>query len=145
MNIARILSQKDNAVEWITRHSTVRDAARRMQAKAISALVVEADGAVADLVTDRDIAQAVAVHGEAAADLPLSQVATRPLIWLSPQDSVATAMLLMTDNRVRYLLVGSRWDMHGIISIGDLVQFMLEDDEMDAPIFARAPSAAALN
>lgn len=132
MNIAAILLRKDATVEWISQHASLREAARRMQAKSVSALLVEADGLVASLITDHDIAAAVALHGGEAAGMPLSQIAATPAIWLTPGDSVATAMLLMTDSHVRHLLVGTRWDVQGIVSIGDLVGFLLDDGEADS-------------
>jgi CBS domain-containing protein len=83
------------------------------------------------IFTDRELVRAVARFGTAAIDLPVGRVMLTPAPTCSPDDTVGDVMRLMTDNRVRHVLVLSGGAIVGIVSIGDLVKIRLDDAEME--------------
>jgi len=83
------------------------------------------------IVTDRELVRALARHGVAALDLPVSHVMLSPVPACAANHSVGYVMRLMTESRVRHVLVMRDDKMVGIVSIGDLVKIRLSDAEME--------------
>jgi CBS domain-containing protein len=105
-----------------------------MRERAIAALVVKSGDAVAGLISDREIINAISQHGEAALSMPVTDFATRAPIAVTPDDSLKHAMSLMTNHRVRHLLVMSNGKLAGIVSIGDVVKARLESLETETNV-----------
>ena len=96
-----------------------------------SVVVVDHATRPVGIVTDRELVRALARHGTAALDFPVSQVMLSPPPSCSPEHSVGDVLRQMTENRVRHVLVMRDNAMAGIVSIGDLVKIRLNDAELE--------------
>jgi CBS domain-containing protein len=100
-----------------------------------SVVVVDHAGRPVGIVTDRELVRALARHGVDSLDLPVPLVMLTPVPVCSPDHTVGEVLRLMTENRVRHVLVmsgGAPDDtMAGIVSIGDLVKVRLDDAELE--------------
>ena len=138
MSIQSILLGKGTDVITIRATDTIKRAADRMRERAIAALVVKSGDAVAGIISDREIIDAISRHGEAALSMAVADFATHPPITVSPDDSLKRAMSLMTNHRVRHLLVMSNGKLVGIVSIGDVVKVRLETLETETNVLRDA-------
>ena len=109
---------KGSTVITVRSTETIKGAADRMRLHAIAALVVKSDDAVTGIISDRDIIEAISRYGEAALSMSVSDFATHAKITVSPDDNLKRAMSLMTNHRVRHLLVMTEGRLVGIVSIG---------------------------
>jgi CBS domain-containing protein len=132
--IQNILDRKGTEVVTIRGTETVKSAADRMRELGIAALVVKSGDAINGVISEREIVEAVSQHGEGALSLAVLDVATRTIVSVSPTDSLKRAMSLMTNQRVRHLLVIAEGNLVGIVSVGDVVKFRLEDLETETNV-----------
>ena len=142
MSIQNILDRKGVEVITIRATETVRSAADRMRERSIAALVMKSGDAVTGLISERDIVQAVSRHGERALSMAVLDVATHATITVAPGDTLKRAMSLMTNHRLRHLLVIANGKLVGIVSIGDVVKHRLEDLETESNVLRDAYIAA---
>jgi len=96
-----------------------------------SVAVVDHVGRPVGIVTDRELVRALARHGVAALEFPVSHVMLSPAPSCAPNHTVGDVMRLMTEKRVRHVLVMRDDAMVGIVSIGDLVKIRLDDAELE--------------
>lgn len=132
MGIAAILNDKGSAVATVTPETSVAAMVAELTSRRIGALLVMDGDRVAGVVSERDIVRALAGHGGEALALSARDVMTSPVISISPGDSVARAMALMTDRRIRHLPVMDSGKLVGLVSIGDLVKRRIEEIEQEA-------------
>ena len=122
MNIASLLASKGVAVVTIGPHDSIRSALALLAQHNIGALVVvEAQGALVGIVSERDIVRALA-RTEAILVEPIAVIMTRNVVIGTPQDDLAAVSNTMTDHRIRHLPVVEGGRLVGIISIGDIVK-----------------------
>ncbi len=130
MTVRRILAAKGRDVATIAIESTVSDAVRLLSAHRVGALIVEdSSGALAGIVSERDIVRSLAAHGAAALDLPVSRVMTSDVITTVESATVQSVMSEMTEGRFRHLPVMDQGRLAGIVSIGDVVKHRLAEME----------------
>lgn len=135
MTVKSILAQKGSDVATIAPTATVAEAAAILAERKIGALVITgAGGRIAGIVSERDIVAALAKHGAAVLQLPLTDVMTRKVVTCEPNDAVSEIMELMTGGKFRHLPVLDSERLAGIISIGDVVKLRLSElqHEQDA-------------
>lgn len=142
MTIQSILYRNGAKVVTIRAKETVRSAADKMRERSIAALVVKSGDAVAGLISERDIVHAVSQHGERALAMAVLDVITHAIITVAPDDTLKRAMRLMTQHRVRHLLVIETGKVVGVVSIGDVVKHRLEDLETGSNVRRDAYIAA---
>ena len=123
--ISSLLHQKTSALWTVTPETTVFDAIKLMAEKNIGALPVLAAGRIAGIFTERDYTRKVALLGKTSKDTRVRDVIAREIITVTTDDSVEDCMRLMTEKRVRHLPVVEGVTMVGIISIGDLVNWII--------------------
>jgi CBS domain-containing protein len=140
MSIQNILDRK--GAEVITIRETVRFAADRMRERGIAALVVKSGDAITGLISERDIVQAISWHREQALSMAVLDIETHAAITVAPGDTLKHAMSLMTNHRLRHLLVIDNGKVVGIVSIGDVVKHRLEDLETESNVLRDAYIAA---
>ena len=138
MSVESILRRKGTDVATITAEASVKRAADWMRAKNIGALVVTGGGAILGLVSEREIVDAVARYGETATSMPVREIMRHGVISVSPAESVAHAMNLMTRHRARHMPVVQDGKLAGIISIGDVVKYRLDDLELETHVLRDA-------
>ena len=100
--------------------TSLTDAARAMRDEQVGDVLVERDGTVCGIVTDRDIVVRTVADGEDPADVRLGDICSRALVRLTTQDTVEDAIELMRDNAVRRIPVCEDGKAVGILSLGDL-------------------------
>jgi CBS domain-containing protein len=123
--ISSLLHQKTSALWSVTPDTTVFDAIRLMAEKNIGALPVLASGRLAGIFTERDYTRKVALMGKTSKETRVREVIAREIVTVTPDDSVEDSMRLMTEHRVRHLPVVEGFNVIGIISIGDLVNWII--------------------
>lgn len=142
MSVDSILRKKGTEVATITPDVSVKRAADWLRAKNIGALVVTRGDAVLGLVSEREIVHAIARYGEAATSMPVSEIMRHGVITVSPDETVAHVMHVMTRHRARHMPVVHDGKLVGIISIGDVVQHRLDDLELETNVLRDARVAA---
>jgi CBS domain-containing protein len=132
MTVKAILAAKGGDIITIEPNTNVAAAAKRLAERHIGALVVTgADRRVVGIVSERDIVQELAVHGAASLDLPLTEVMTRKVMTCSPSDTISSVMTQMTQGKFRHLPVLDQGKLVGVVSIGDVVKYRLQQMERE--------------
>lgn len=121
MRIRDILNQKGHDVVTIAPDRTVSQAVERLVEHDIGALVVEDEGEVVGIVSERDVLRLGNRDPELWRDTPVAEVMTRELLVGVRDDDLDYVMEIMTENRVRHLPIVEDDELHGIVSIGDVV------------------------
>lgn len=142
MSVGNILDRKGAEVFTVDPTATVRTAAQLMRARGIAALVVKGADVMNGLISERDIVHAISQYGEQALAMAVSEVMTRNAVTVTPNDSLKRAMSLMTNHRLRHLTVVDKGKLVGVVSIGDVVKYRLEDLETESNILRDAYIAA---
>jgi CBS domain-containing protein len=133
MDVETILRNKGRAVATIRPDDTVRTAVEALVSGNIGALVASEDGETVDgIISERDIAHALARHGAGLLSLTVAEVMTRSVVTCDPAESVGELMAEMTNRRIRHLPVVRDGKLCGIVSIGDVVKNRLDEIEYEA-------------
>jgi CBS domain-containing protein len=122
--VSFILNKKGTDVWSVPSSTSVYDAMKTMADKDVGALLVMDGGELVGVISERDYARKVILQGRSSKDTPVRDIATETLITISPECSVDEAMRLITTKRIRHLPVVCDGKVHGMISIGDLVQWI---------------------
>jgi len=123
--ISALLHHKGTALWSITPELTVFEAIKLMADKNIGALLVLAGGKLVGVFTERDYTRKIALLGKNSRDTRVTEILSGKVTCVSPGDSVEECMRLMTDLRVRHLPVVEGEKVLGVISIGDLVNWII--------------------
>jgi CBS domain-containing protein len=142
MSIQNILDRNRAEVVTIGPTDTVKNAADRMRAHNVAALVVKSGPAFSGLISDREVVHAVSRHAERALHMAVEEIVTHPTITIVPEATLKHAMSLMTHHRVRHLLVIAKGELVGIVCIGDVVKHRLEDLETESNVLRDVYMAA---
>jgi CBS domain-containing protein len=134
MSVAHILSHKGTGVVTAQPGDDVASICRILAENRVGAAVVTepGTGAIAGIVSERDIVRALAGHGAGAITWPVSEIMTRAVVTCSPDDSIDALMAVMTERRIRHVPVVVQGRLSGIVSIGDVVKRRIEDAEREA-------------
>ena len=141
MRIQSILDMKGGRVEAIDTDVRVEEAARRIADLGIGSLIVRDGAVIVGIVDERDIVYGLAKHGRAVFDLAVVEVMRSEPVTCTPDSVGRDVMALMTARRVRHVVVMGPLGPCGIVSIGDLVKFRLEEAELEVSVlrdYARA-------
>jgi CBS domain-containing protein len=133
MTAGKILSHKGSEVISIRPGDALEAAVRVLREERIGAAVVLGDdGQPVGVFSERDLVRMVAEHGAAALSMPVSSAMTRGLITAEPGAHVDELMALMTDRRVRHIIITESGRMIGLVSIGDVVKRKIAEAEAEA-------------
>jgi CBS domain-containing protein len=120
-----VLKQKDQNVWSVSAESCVYDAIEIMADKHVGALMVVSDGKLVGVVSERDYARKVILQGKASKETQVKEIMTSPAIFVTPDQTVEDSMRIMTDKHIRHLPVVEDGILLGVVSIGDLVKWMI--------------------
>jgi CBS domain-containing protein len=123
--IESLLSQKSPAICSVSPQDTVFDAIKLMAEKNIGSLLVIKDGRLVGMFSERDYTRKVALKGKSSKSTAVHEIISAPVISVGPAHTVEECMRLMTEHRVRHLPVLEGDKIVGIISIGDLVNWII--------------------
>jgi CBS domain-containing protein len=124
-NIGAILNQKQREIFSISPDATVFNAIKMLDEKNIGALLVMDDEKLVGMFSERDYTRKISLHGKRSRETKVSEVMSADLKVVGPREAVDTCLRLMTDKRVRHLPVVDGEKVVGIISIGDLVKWVI--------------------
>ena len=133
MSVSHILGVKGRSVVTANSHESVHAIATKLAQNRIGAVVVVDDnGGIAGIVSERDIVRSLADQGAAAMAQPVSSIMSKTVRTCKFGDSETELMALMTTHRIRHLPVVDGGKLAGMISIGDIVKFRIEAIEREA-------------
>lgn len=123
--ISSVLVNKTSALWSIAPEATVFEAIKLMADKNIGSLLVMSGGKLAGVFTERDYTRKIALQGKTSKETRVWEIIPREVTSVTPDDSVEDCMRLMTEKRVRHLPVLEGTNVVGIVSIGDLVNWII--------------------
>jgi CBS domain-containing protein len=124
--VSGILAGKKISTVWsIGPNATVIDAIRLMDEKNVGALPVVENGKLVGIVSERDYTRKIIVKGRSSKDTPVSDIMTKQVLTVNPSNSVTDCMQIMTERCVRHLPALDGSDLVGILSIGDVVNWLI--------------------
>jgi CBS domain-containing protein len=124
-----LLDRKGRAIFSVGPDDPVLEAIRMMAEHHVGALLVMSENRLLGIVSERDYARKVILKGRSSADTPVSQIMSSPVVTVSLTNSVQECMQLMTARRLRHLPVVEDGEVVGMISIGDLVKAVMEEQK----------------
>ena len=135
MQVDNILKSKRPAVLWVPPALSIAEVAERLRSAEVGVLIVSNDGeSLQGLVSERDIAHGLAVHGAALLSLKVSELMTRSVITCAPEDNVADIARIMTMRRIRHIPVVDGGKVVGLVSIGDVLKSRISEIELEANV-----------
>jgi CBS domain-containing protein len=129
VRVKHLLARKGREIWTVDVDEPVLGAIQIMADRHVGALPVLRDGELAGIVSERDYARKVILLGRSSAETPVWQIMSSPVVSVGPEDSVRHCMEIMTERRIRHLPVLEAGRMVGVISIGDLVRAVIEEQQ----------------
>lgn len=129
--VATILKNKGSEVSFVSPDTMVRDALKIMAEKNIGAIVVMNNTKLVGIFSERDYARKIVLKDKSSKSTAISEIMTsEDLVTVKPNTSIDDCMVLMTERRIRHLPVVENEQLLGVISIGDLVKHIIEDQKI---------------
>ena len=128
-SIRDILREKGPTVRSIDPNETVYEALRQMAEHGIGALLVLEDRDPVGLFSERDYARKLALQGLRSRETPVRAIMSSPVLTISPDASVQHGLSMMTESFIRHLPVVDGSGVIGMVSIGDLVKAVIQDQQ----------------
>jgi len=129
--VRQLSEDKGNQVHHVQPDTPVLDAIKKMAELGIGALLVMRGDHLAGVVSERDYARKVVLQGRASASTPVSEIMSANVLTVGLDSSVEECMRLCTDSRVRHLPVVDEHRVVGVVSIGDLVKALIDDQAQE--------------
>lgn len=127
--VREILQTKDSQLWTIAADASVFEALQIMAEKNVGSLLVVENDKLQGIFSERDYARGIVLKGKTSKDTSVSELMTKDVIYVAPDDKLKECMALMTSKRVRHLPVYKDGELIGILSIGDLVKQIISDQE----------------
>ena len=128
-SMLQVLASKGSHVWSISPDATVFAGLTLMAEKNIGALLIVENDKPIGIMSERDYARKIILEGRSSRDTKIRSIMTTRLVWTHPSDSVAHAMALMTREHIRHLPVVDGESVLGMVSIGDLVKAMIDQQQ----------------
>ena len=125
--VRQLLASKSPEIHAIGPDAAVIDAIRLMAEKGIGAVLVMEGTRLAGILSERDYARSIVLQGRSSRDTPVRAIMTAEVVSVDPDDSTDACMQLVTERRIRHLPVCRGGEVLGVVSIGDLVKAVIED------------------
>lgn len=130
--VRQLLDSKGAEVHAIGPDAAVIDAIRLMAEQGIGALVVlDPGGRLAGIVSERDYARKIVLEGRSSKETPVRDIMTADVATVRLEDGAEACMQLVTERRIRHLPVVSDGEVVGLVSIGDLVKAVIEEQQRE--------------
>jgi CBS domain-containing protein len=125
--VAQLLELKGNQIFCVTPKDSVLHAIEIMATRHVGALLVMDQGALLGIISERDYARKVILKNRSSHDTPVGDIMSAPAVTVTTEDSVHRCMQIMTERRFRHLPVVQAGQVVGMLSIGDLVKAVMEE------------------
>lgn len=130
-SVRQILDGKDTPLVTVGPDDSVLEALKRMAEAGVGAVLVMEHGELVGIMTERDYARKIVLQGRASAATPVRTIMTAPVRTVAPQQRARECMQLMTDHRFRHLPVMEDGVLLGVVSIGDLLKLVIEEQQAE--------------
>ena len=129
--VSQILQGKQSGVVTVPQEAPVLEVIRLMAEHHIGSVLVMRSGELIGIATERDYARKVILQGRSSHDTPVSVIMSSPVTCVTPDHTVNDCMEIMTDRHLRHLPVKHEGQVVGMVSIGDLVKAVIEDQQLE--------------
>jgi CBS domain-containing protein len=129
LRVKHLLADKGDQVWFVEPEEPVLEAIQLMADKHVGALPVLRNGDLVGIISERDYARKVILLGRSSAETPVWEIMTSQVTTVTSEDTVHHCMHLVTEKRIRHLPVVEKGKLIGIVSIGDLVKAVIEEQQ----------------
>ncbi|GAC1501457.1 MAG: CBS domain-containing protein [Steroidobacteraceae bacterium] len=125
--VGQLLQKKGTDIFSVAPQDSVLRAIEVMATKHVGALLVMKEGSLIGIISERDYARKVILKSRSSHDTPVGDIMTSPAVSVTPEDTVHRCMQIMTEGRFRHLPVVKGGRVVGMLSIGDLVKAVIQE------------------
>lgn len=129
--VKELLRNKGDEVFGIGPEEPVLAAIKMMADRSVGALLVLKEGELMGIISERDYARKVILKGRSSSDTKVREIMSSPVKTVRPDDTVSTCMMVMTEKHIRHLPVVEGGKVIGVLSIGDLVKQVIEEQQQE--------------
>jgi CBS domain-containing protein len=129
ITVSQVVKKKGQGFHGIGPEATAYDALEVMAEKNVGALLVVEEGRLAGIFSERDYARKVILQGKSSKNTTVRELMSSPPISVVPETSLRECMVLMTNERIRHLPVITNGMLTGVVSIGDVVNAIISEQE----------------
>jgi CBS domain-containing protein len=129
--VRQLLDTKTPEVHAVAPDDSVIAAIRLMAEKGVGAVLVMQGAQLSGIVSERDYARKIVLHGRSSSETPVRDIMTGDVVTVGPNHTVERCMQIVTESRIRHLPVVENGQVVGVISIGDLVKAVIEDQQVE--------------
>ena len=128
--IREMLEKKGNKVWSVTPGTSVYEALSLMAQKSIGAVLAVEDGVLKGIMSERDYARKIILKGKSSKEVPVSEIMSAKVVYIDIDTDIEECMALMISKRIRHIPVYENGKLEGIISIGDVVNALIDEKEV---------------
>ena len=129
--VRQLLGSKTPEIFAVSPDASVLDAIKLMAEKGVGAVLAMQGARLCGIVSERDYARKVVLQGRSSSNTPVRDIMTAKVVTVRPDDNVDHCMQVVTEHRIRHLPVAEGDAIIGVISIGDLVKAVIEDQKVE--------------
>ncbi len=129
--VRQLLGEKTPEVFAVSPDDSVLEAIRLMAEKGIGAVLALQEGRLVGILSERDYARKIVLQGRSSANTPVRDIMTAKVVTVALDQNVDHCMKVVTEHRIRHLPVLEDGHVVGVISIGDLVKAVIEDQQVE--------------